>query len=510
MTINLNDLIGSQQPIPPPAYPPGPGGHPWPKLNLDIFDAIADGTRNIAVQAVAGSGKTTTLKAGCMMVPRHESIVALAFNKEIAQTLEQALPKHVLVKTFHALGLSVLRRNNRSFEVEGGKLRSILKAQVDSRLYTDMGEVLVSTVSALKRGGVGITGPITADHAYEHLKNADYDLMSYTPQQLAQLAVNALRTSNNGEDTVDFDDMLYLPFIRGYKWPTFDRVFVDECQDLDPLQHEIIAQIASGQLICVGDRAQAIYGFRGADSESMDNLIKRFDMLELPLSVTYRCPTLVVDRAREIVGDNIQPRPAAPAGQVEHLNEMPALAELKHGDMILCRNNAPLVSLGMEMLAKRIPFQMRSNLEKTLIAFIRSLEKQCRADPSISAFRTSLEAWRETELDKAEKEGRLSRAAAVTDRADSLLAFIDYGDCDTIADLLHNIQRLFAGRAGPILSTIHKAKGLEAESVYLYQPDLLPSRFAKSDSQLQQEDNLLYVAITRAKHALYYVYVNKE
>jgi len=62
---------------------------------------------------------------------------------------------------------------------------------------------------------------------------------------------------------------------------------------------------------------------------------------------------------------------------------------------------------------------------------------------------------------------------------------------------------------GIVLSTIHKSKGLENDRVFFLLPELLPSRFATMDWQLEQEENLRYVAITRAKKELVYVHTRQ-
>ena len=79
-----------------------------------------------------------------------------------------------------------------------------------------------------------------------------------------------------------------------------------------------------------------------------------------------------------------------------------------------------------------------------------------------------------------------------------------------VRSLKRLIAQLFAGRDGPLLCTIHKSKGLEADEVVILRPDLIPSRFAKTEVDLVQEYNLLYVARTRAKRILTLMYDPSE
>ncbi len=61
-----------------------------------------------------------------------------------------------------------------------------------------------------------------------------------------------------------------------------------------------------------------------------------------------------------------------------------------------------------------------------------------------------------------------------------------------------------------VLSSIHKSKGLEYDNVFLLRPDLIPSKFAKTEEELRQENNLMFVAITRAKKEFKYIYKNED
>jgi superfamily I DNA/RNA helicase len=79
-------------------------------------------------------------------------------------------------------------------------------------------------------------------------------------------------------------------------------------------------------------------------------------------------------------------------------------------------------------------------------------------------------------------------------------------EVDTVKDLKKLIENIFSDEVkGILLSTIHKAKGLENDRIFFLCPELIPSRFATQPWQLEQEQNLKYVAITRAKAELIYV-----
>jgi superfamily I DNA/RNA helicase len=100
---------------------------------------------------------------------------------------------------------------------------------------------------------------------------------------------------------IDFDDMLWLPVILGHKFSTLDWLFVDEAQDTNDIQIEILERSLghSSRFVAVGDPHQAIYGFRGANSDALDKIVARFACRTLPLSVSYRCSKAVVAEAQK-------------------------------------------------------------------------------------------------------------------------------------------------------------------------------------------------------------------
>ena len=89
----------------------------------------------------------------------------------------------------------------------------------------------------------------------------------------------------------NFDDLLYLAVKDGISLPKFDFIFVDEAQDTNAIQRALLRKIMkkTSRVVVVGDPAQAIYGFRGADSESMNLIAEEFDCKRLPLSISCRC-----------------------------------------------------------------------------------------------------------------------------------------------------------------------------------------------------------------------------
>lgn len=519
MNINLDDLMSSTVSAPSLDFGRPAHGGEWSPMQLAIYKAIAAGTDNIIIQAVAGSGKTTTIVYGLRFTSPRESIAFLAFNKAIADELAVRVPSHVQAKTFHAFGLSALRKGGWKGEIDGRKMRNICNELLpenfrgsDSDL--DYGEMIIKMCSTAKSRAMFFDNDPSAADMLAIFDDLDLEEGAMKRHTIAAIAARAFRVSANIQDVIDFDDMLWLPFRLRTPWPQFDRVFVDEVQDLNRLQHEIIAKLGARQIVCVGDRAQSIYAFRGATPSSMDDLKLRFNMTELPLSVTYRCPRRIVELAQKWV-PHIEAREGAPDGQVIIENEIPTELSYffqngaRHEPLIICRQNKPLIKLGLRMLAEQRKFTIRSNLEGSITYFVDTLSKKKNTMP-IDDFVAILNDWfRETEK-SCYDQGRMGALAAAQDRFDALVSLCNDVMVVDVMSLKRLIAQLFRGKDGPLLCTVHKSKGLEADEVILLRPDLIPSRFAQTEVDLVQENNLLYVAQTRAKRILTLMYDPEE
>jgi superfamily I DNA/RNA helicase len=138
-----------------------------------------------------------------------------------------------------------------------------------------------------------------------------------------------------------------------------------------------------------------------------------------------------------------------------------------------------------------------SNFLEGFQGFIRSF--RCSETIKLMA---KLDKWYEREREAAETRGLFAKAAGLEDKYETAKLLCE--QYVTTDEVLRVVKALGEGTTGPTFSTIHKAKGLEHDHVYLLRPDLLPAFFARTPEQVQQEDNLAYVAITRAKETFGY------
>lgn len=463
-----------------------------------IIQAITeDNEQDLMVLARAGTGKTTTILAACAQATGH--VAFFAFNKAIADELKQKAPNHVDVSTLHSLGFFAVRQRYGRVRVDADKVYKICKQHLGGRSWDDLGNIL-KVVSLAKNLIVGIPANLISNIQIFELCER-YEVEPIMPSsKFCEIVRDVLAESYAQTNVVDFDDMIAFPCYYELPIPKYDWVFLDEAQDVNPAQMYIVDAAAEGGRLCiVGDPKQAIYGFRGADENAMDSLMslrgKQYQVY--PLTQTFRCPKKVVAEAVRIVPD-LEAHKDAIDGHVGTmlLEEMDA----GPGDMILSRTNAPLISLYFDLIREGKPAKIQGrDVGQNLLTLVKKL-RPMSFDDLIDRLAAYDDAKTKALMKKHENAPSLLETALTQhkDTVATLDAIMER--CDNLADLNLTIQRLFADvrdtRSVTLLSTIHKAKGLEAPRVYYLQvPEI----------QGPQEANLRYVAITRAQEALWYV-----
>jgi len=471
----------------------------WSINQEAVFDFVSNGTGNAIVKAVAGSGKTTTIVEAIKRV-RGVSIF-LAFNKSIAEELKA---RGVNARTFHSLTYSPVLQNVGVRTVEANKTDTMMDycmSVQDRRVY---GSFVRKLVSLAKQAGIDAILPndwseyrALVDHHGLSIDTDDADI-----DRGIELAREVLEISNTSA-CVDFDDMLYLAVRNGITLSKYDWVFVDEAQDTNAIQRALLRKILKpdARIVAVGDPAQAIYGFRGSDSNSMNLIRDEFNCIELPLTVSYRCPQNIVKHAHKWV-DYIEAFEGAAEGTVNHKGKDWTVNDFQPNDLIVCRNVKPMITIAYRMLKSRShkPYFLGKDIGQGL----KSLVGRMRAK-GIDHLLKKIDAWFHREYEKAIAAKKEAHAAAIEDKYETMLALCSGLDENnrTIPALLGVIDDIFdVKRDAVMLATVHKAKGLEAERVWWLNSSKMPSPYAKKDWQLQQESNLCYVATTRAKQEL--------
>lgn len=472
----------------------------WSKYQKAIFNFVETGEGNAIVEAVAGSGKSTTIVECLKRLPAGNSSIFLAFNKSIAEELKS---RGVNARTFHSLTYGPVMRLKGSNTIEGNKLRNLVHKNMSREGEDLYGKFICRLVGLARQSGIGC---LIADNEKVWEAIAEHhDLELEDPKAEWKEAIRLARmllTWSNESNLVDFDDLLYLAVKENLALGKFDYVFVDESQDTNAIQRALLRKILkpTSRIIAVGDPSQAIYGFRGADSDSMSLIGKEFNCISLPLTVSYRCATSIVKHAKQWV-DHIEAAPNAKPGSVLTFNQTYSLKDFQANDLIVCRSTKPLISLAYQLIREHVPAtimgrEIGSGLKTTI-------NKMNAGD--IDMLLVKLEDWRNREVAKAIGKGLDGKAQSIDDKYESICCLIEgLSETErTIPALLHVIDNLFNDKENVVkLATIHKAKGLEADTVYWLNYSTCPSKWARQAWQKQQEINLCYVATTRAKNKL--------
>ena len=469
------------------------------KEQEEIWNEMENGDSHMMVYAGAGTGKTFTIVEGAKHVGGKKGF--LAFNKSIATELGKKLPLDCEAMTFHSLGLASIRMNNRGVKVDNKKVYNIIN-EVLGKEYNSA-PALNKLVSMLKSSMADWSDEA---HINAIINQYDIEFDGLRDENQAIAALPLIRKLCMDISTVDFDDMIWLPVVRELPVKHYDVVFVDEAQDFNEAQRRLILKACNGgRMIVVGDPKQAIYGFRGADSSSMD--IFRSELEKSPrgvknytLSITWRCPKSVVAQANRFFSD-YSAREDAEEGLVEsHVALDPSA-----GDLVLCRVNAPLVSECFAMISEgKAAYVLGRDIGYSLQVLIKKVTKD--NNMPIEDFMSTMAEYvhkRLSVLERAEKENQIQ---SLNDKHDCIIALS--GRTTTVGGLLDNIKEIFGEqgqKSGVVFSTVHKAKGLEADNVWIISPDKMPHPMAKSKSAREQEKNLCYVAVTRAMKTLRYV-----
>lgn len=492
----------------------------WSKYQQAVFEDVANGDGHTVVNAVAGSGKTTTIVYAMRHVPPGKRTLFVAFNKGIAENLKRQAPKGVEVSTLHSYGLRTITRSlgrltiskyrvddfcrelmqrdvTAAFEAEqkSGALPKSAPAPTDreiDRETADLRHQLAKTVSLAKA-----TLASEDDQIDEIIDSFGIDAGNTEEDRKRFISlVHELlfRCVQIDDGRIDFDDMIWLPLVRDLPQQQFDRVFVDETQDLNKAQIELTLRACrpGGRICAVGDPCQSIYAFRGADSSAVDNVVERLRAKVLPLSVCYRCAKSIVREAKKMV-PHIEWAPDAAEGTVSEASESQMMRDVSPGDFILSRTNAPLISLCLALLVRGTPANIQGrDVGAALTAFVRKSNAK-----TVEELRDYVEDWRAQEIARLSRKKRDTQA--VEDRADCILALSE--GVPSVRDVIARIEELFADKDDAnrvILSTTHKAKGMERQCVWV-----LSSTYRRRPGR--EEDNLYYVAVTRAQKVLFLV-----
>lgn len=452
-----------------------------------ILSLTTSTSANLLINAYAGTGKTTTLE----LLERATStrpILYLVFGSKNAEDARKRMLSTTTVRTANAFGHRVWASSiNKALKVDPKKTATILRGIIDETPKRDQGPIWDSYWEVIHGVGMAKSLGYVPEGKFPAAKRlvgqaAFHSSLEESPDDLTADLIDAVLTRSITAayaGNIDYNDQVYMPGLFGGTFPRFPLVLVDEAQDLNPVNHALLDRAIRHRAIFVGDPWQSIYGFRGAVQGGMAKLAEKFSTTPADLSVSFRCPQAVVEAARWRVPNF---KWIKEGGHVETLRELQA-NDLPDEASILCRNNAPLFRVAMQLLVAGRSVQVAgSDIGPKLIGILKRLGPE---DLSQASVLSAIDDW------LAEKTDKGSTTAG--DLADCMKVFAQHGS--SLSTAIKYAEHLFAQKGTIRLMTGHKAKGLEFETVYFLDPWLCKDN--------EQDLNLRYVIQTRSMNNLF-------
>lgn len=461
----------------------------WSKFQQAIFRDTSEGKGHTIVEASAGSGKSSTLLESLNYIPKNASWLIVAFNKRIADDMKRKAGTiyNGDIRTLHSLGLRACSKRWPKIRIDQDKKRKFFDKKLNRNQW-DIKMQLSKTVSLCK--GYLIEGAEFIDHIMD---NHDIDCGDYPRDKFIDLVQACMESSKKNVRSIDYDDMIWMPHVHNIYVQKYDRVMIDEGQDLNAAQTALSLRACkkNGRITVYADQNQAIYSFAGATLNSVDKIKSKLKAKSLPLSITYRCPILVVKEANKLV-DTIEARPGAPQGIVETITKAQLMKKAKPGCFILSRANAPMIGIALAFIKAGIPASIQGrDIGANLINLIKKSRRK-----TLPSFLKWLDVWEKREtLRMLKKHGKTD---TIKDKAACIRAIADSShDLNAVKNTIKDLFEDTDDKDRVILSTAHRAKGAERDVVFMLMPTF--------KTYTQEERNIYYVALTRSKMELYMV-----
>ena len=480
------------------------------EFHKPIFSEISTPTRNIIIQARAGSGKSTLCRSAVSLHPKEKTLMLMfgAKNAKDMQTKIKSMGiETVTARTYHSVGYGALFSAFGDIKVTNDRMSKILdKHPASSKLFPfQRTEALnfINFVRNYSRINPKIINLLAVKTGLR-IKFDGFASSKVSLEEIEKVVFDCIKASacppENGE--IDTEDMVYLPYVLNLRLPKYNRVYVDEAQDSSSVNRYMAMTCAASanQLIIVGDDMQAIYAWRGADKKSMSNFQKESNSTTFPLPMSYRCSLAVANLVKRRFVPDFQAHPLNREGSVSSIDYSDMLDYAEEGDMILSRTNSTLVRavfrLFMRGKAARIERSREDKNEDFGLKFI--LNKHL--DSSTKMMLSKIKKWTDVQVSSLEDDEAYAKAADIKEQFNLIMFLAE--DTTFVSEIIKKINwlvELSKAENGITVSSIHRAKGAEAKNVFV-----LESSFSSKETP-EETDNLKYVAYTRAIENLYLV-----
>jgi superfamily I DNA/RNA helicase len=476
----------------------------WSKYQKAIFNDVAEGSGHTIVLAAPGSGKTSTIKEATYRVPGELSaageVLCCAFNKTIAENLNEELPGAIEASTFHRIGFRTVQKQWNSFGINASSVdkEDLLAEFLAKKLVPKGSSPLIKNLIVamrLAKAELRIDPEEIELLCYEHgIRFCEMHVQDFcwTVRKMILMTVNEPGMID-GKSIISFDDMLFLPWYHNWDiYRKFERVFIDEAQDLSAVRKYIVLKClrSGGRLSAYADPNQAIFAFCGASKGVVDDLATDLSAKKMPLSVSYRLPKKVVELVQTL-NPSIEYAENAIEGNVKETAAKDILSYVKSGDAIISRTNFQLIKNCFHLVNNGV----RANIMGRDIGSRLLWRIECWKPNSVNELKNDVNQWREEICQSLKNNSRSTDC--IEDEAECILNFCN--NANNLGELKGTIKDFFVdnnSKNSITLTTAHKAKGLEWDRVVVLEDTY------KKDSGVEEEENIWYVALTRPKDTL--------
>lgn len=486
-----------------------------------IFNEIEHGSGNMVVTAAAGSAKTTTIENCLRFIPSDKRKLFLAFNVSTVEKLKSEIKNTngTRIMTFHGLGNRILRENGIITEetmIDEFKYSRYIKTNINAlTAYGESESLGIERIPYI----ANITSLVNYCRYYMAMRVREIkdvaEIYGIVPvRDEYDVVRNVLIWGKENISSIDHTDMIWLPNILNLatKKYLFDFIFIDEAQDTTLAHQDMVDKCFKRgcRFVAVGDPKQQINVWCGATEKAIERYESRPNTKKMKLPVSYRCPKKVVEVAKKFSEDIV----AADWAIDGEINVDVSANLAKPGDMVLCRIISKLIEQYMTYLRNNKKAYLKGSdaVRSTYLDLIgginaKRIDTRCLTTNGLvpqlyKLYFDRLESIK-TRMNIDEEEAMYHyEALNLFDNIEAIKVLSE--GLDTVDELIDKINTIFNGDENDaiILSTVHKAKGMEADNIFILCPSLMPSRLATKEWEIQAEKNLMYVAVTRAKKTL--------
>lgn len=535
------------------------------KYQKDIIKFFKDNpNKNIYINAKAGCGKSFI--AVQMLKDVSLNSVYLAFNKSIAEEMKEKLdnPK-VKIYTMHGLCNSILNYNlakdtpqavgigkqrseNNTGKLDYYKIPNLIedllltnqKARKDYEYKDFLKENYTKLYNLIRLKAIEMDSITIKASIHDIIReqglffHEDYD----TPN-IEDVLTLCKRLHNRSlelfeeEKIYDFTDMLYITFLKLSNkewevpyWHLYSNVVNDELQDYSTIQLLLLRffKRANGRYVFILDPRQAIYLFSGANSNSF-KLVKSLyaPVMEFDLPINYRCASSHLDYVNRLYNIGIKANNKAPKGHIYDLTLEEMLDTIKPGDYLIGRKNKWLMPCILELIKRGKPVYIK---DENFVKSVKKVVSNCNFDSIVEVenkiknkqkrlqqkikYEKNNETTEEKAIVSEEHEGQMECLNTIILLLNSFKQKYSTKSKNQFLKYIDGILNTEKSTNCIFVSSIHCVKGLEANNVFILNKAVPPIDKRMTREQRQQEYNLSYVALTRAKENLYLVSLEKE